>query len=65
VKNFRRVLRLIGLAMIIALACTGIGIMGGIPFPEKRRRENIIELRTEIKKEDDDKNDTTFFYQQE
>jgi hypothetical protein len=63
-KNFRRVLRLIGLAMIIAMACTGIGIMGGIPIPEKRRRENIIELRTEIIKEDENDDKSVFFYNQ-
>ena len=65
VKNLKRMLRLIGLAMIIALACTGVGILGGVPIPEKRRRENIIELRTEIKNEDQVNEKTTFFYSQE
>jgi hypothetical protein len=65
VKNLKRMLRLISLAMIIALACTGLGIVGGVPIPEKRRRENIIELRTELKNEDQVKDETTFFYKQE
>jgi hypothetical protein len=65
VKKFKRALRVAGLAMVIALACLGVGIVGGVPIPEKRRRENIIELRTEIKKEDEISDETTFFYKQE
>jgi hypothetical protein len=65
VKKFKRVLRLIGLAMIIALACTGLGLIGGIPIPEKRRRENLIEYKTEIKQNEENKEDTIFFYKQE
>ncbi|QIL40108.1 hypothetical protein G7074_13065 [Pedobacter sp. HDW13] len=46
-KGFKKTGRLIGLVFLIFLASIGIG--GGIPIPPTNRRENQIEIKTELK----------------
>nr|WP_294944942.1 hypothetical protein [uncultured Mucilaginibacter sp.] len=40
-KSFKRIIRLIGLALFLALALTGIGILGAVPIPSKRQEDFI------------------------
>ena len=48
-KKLRRLLRLSGIVMLVALACFGIGIFGAVPIPPKKRKEDTIEFRIEQK----------------
>ncbi len=65
VKKFTKVLRIAGMIMLMALASFGVGIIGGVPIPVNKRRENVIELRTEIKEADENKSETLIFKKQE
>jgi hypothetical protein len=56
-KQLKRALRVAGLVMLIFLALSGIGIAGGAPVPAIRRKENTIEIRTELKKTDESAGD--------
>jgi hypothetical protein len=40
-KSFKRLLRLISLALFLVLALTGIGIVGAAPIPSKRQEDFI------------------------
>lgn len=40
-----------GLALLILLASVGLG--GGVPVPPSNRRENHIEIKTELKEAED------------
>ena len=51
--------------MLMALASFGVGILGGVPIPVNKRRENVIELRTEIKEADENKGELLIFKNQE
>ena len=54
-------LRFGSMALLMALASVGIGIFGGVPIPPNKRRENIIEIKVELKEADENKADTVFF----
>ncbi|NEU10491.1 hypothetical protein GZH53_19350 [Flavihumibacter sp. R14] len=47
-KSFKKLLRLSGLVLLIALACFGIGIIGGTPVPPRNKREDTIEIVVEL-----------------
>ncbi len=43
VKSFKKLMRLLGLIVLIVLASIGIGIGGGMPIPAKGKKEDSIE----------------------
>ncbi len=59
-KSFKKTLRLLGLVLLIVLATLGIGFVGGVPIPPSNKRENTIELKTELV---EDKEDETKLFQ--
>ncbi len=65
VKNFKKILRIAGMVMLMVLASFGVGLVGGVPVPMNKRRENIIELRAEQKERDENKAEELVFKQQE
>ncbi|WP_293310473.1 hypothetical protein [Pedobacter sp. UBA5917] len=46
-QYFKKAIRLMGLALLIFLASIGLG--GGVPIPPSNRKENHIEIKTELK----------------
>ncbi len=54
-------LRVAGMVMLITLACFGISIAGGVPVPGSRRKDNSIEIKTELKEADENKNSTILY----
>lgn len=50
-------MRIVVLIFLILLATVGVGLSGGIPTPSSGRKENTIEIRTEIEEEDEEKPD--------
>jgi hypothetical protein len=54
-KRFKKTLRLIGLVLLIVLACLGIGIGGGAPVPRFNKKENTIGINAELLDDDRDK----------
>jgi hypothetical protein len=65
VKNFKKMLRIAGMIMLIALASFGVGLIGGVPIPMNKRRENVIELRIELKESEEHKAEELIFKNQE
>ena len=65
VKKFTKVLRVAGMIMLIVLASFGVGIIGCVPIPANNRRENVIELRIELKETDENKSEELIFKKQE
>jgi hypothetical protein len=61
VKEFKKILRVISLVMLITMACFGIGLAGGIPVPMNTRKENLIEWRIEQKERDENKEEELVF----
>lgn len=59
-KSFKKILRLLGLILLIVLASLGIGFVGGVPIPPTKKRENTIEIKTELV---EDKEDETKLFQ--
>ena len=59
-KSFKKTLRLFGLVFLIVLATLGIGFVGGVPIPLSKKKEDTIELKTELI---EDKEDETKLYQ--
>lgn len=51
-QQFKRVLRLLGLVLLITLAGLGIGLTGGLPVPKLSRREDQIEVSNESPEEE-------------
>ena len=47
--------------MLMALAAFGIGLIGGAPIPMNKRRENVIEMRMELKESDENKGEELIF----
>jgi hypothetical protein len=61
VKQFKKILLMAGMVLLIVLACFGIGIAGGVPLPSNRRKDNSIEIRTELKETDENKNSSILY----
>ncbi len=53
-KSFKKTLQLLGLILLIILASLGIGFVGGVPIPPSNKRENTIELKTELIEDKED-----------
>jgi len=60
-KRLKKMLRLAGLALLIILATCGIVIIGGAPVPPTRRKENTIEIRTELVENKERETDVVIF----
>ena len=54
-KCFTKILRLLGLVLLIVLASVGIGIGGGIPIPPSNKKEDTIEIKVELVESKEDK----------
>jgi len=46
-KSFKKLMRLMGLALLILLASVGLG--GGVPIPPSNKRENHMEIKIELR----------------
>jgi len=56
-KKFKQVVRLVVLTLLILLACTGVGIVGGFPLKNREQyldKETTIEL---VEKKEDESED--------
>ena len=51
--------------MLMVLASFGVGLVGGVPIPMTKRRENVIELRVELKESEENKAEQLIFKNQE
>jgi hypothetical protein len=60
-KRFKKMLRVTGVMVLIILALFGIGIIGGVPVPTFRRKENTVEIRTELKETRETEGDIILF----
>lgn len=47
-KKLQKTLRLFSLIILVILASVGIGIGGAIPVTTNKKRENSIEIKTEL-----------------
>lgn len=54
-KSFKKILRLLGLVLLIVLASVGLGIGGGIPIPPSNKKEDTIEIKVELVESNEDK----------
>jgi len=59
-KQLKKVLRIARIVIIILIAGFAVGIMP-VPPPPKRKSQNIIEVKIEMKETDENKNDTVFY----
>jgi hypothetical protein len=64
-KKLKKILRIAGMVMLMALAGFGVGLIGGAPIPMNKRRENVIELRIELKESEENKAEELIFKNQE
>ncbi|MCU4175800.1 hypothetical protein [Carboxylicivirga sp. N1Y90] len=46
--NYKKVLRVVALVLLILLATLGIGISGGIPVSSSGKKEDTIEVKSEL-----------------
>jgi hypothetical protein len=65
VKKIKKIMRITGMIMLMALASFGVGLVGGVPIPMNKRRENVIELRIELKESEENKAEELIFKNQE
>jgi hypothetical protein len=65
VKKLKKILRIAGMVMLMVLASFGVGLMGGVPIPINKRRENAIELHVELKESEENKGEELIFKNQE
>ncbi|KQB99748.1 hypothetical protein [Pedobacter sp. Hv1] len=56
-KFFKKLMRLIALIFLMLLATVGVGLSGGIPMPSSGRKENTIEVKTEVEEEEEESPD--------
>ncbi|MES2836682.1 MAG: hypothetical protein V4667_04095 [Bacteroidota bacterium] len=47
-KKFQKKFRLFSLILLVIVASVGIGIAGAIPISTNKKRENLIEIKTEL-----------------
>lgn len=47
-KKFKRIMKLLALICLIALAVMGVGLSGGVPIPLSNKREDTIEANIEL-----------------
>lgn len=60
-KWLKKTLRVVGLVLLIILAACGIFIIGGAPVPPLRRKENTIEIVTELIENKEKESDVAIF----
>ena len=46
-KRLKKILRLLGLVLLIVLAGVGLGFGGGVPIPTSNKREDTTEINIE------------------
>jgi hypothetical protein len=56
--NFSRIMRLAALYVLIGLAATGAGFLGGVPLPLTKRKEHDTELFIEQVEQEENEDDT-------
>lgn len=54
-KSLKKIMRLLGLIILIILATVGIGIGGVAPVPLSSKKENTIEIKVELVESNEDK----------
>lgn len=54
-KSFKKILRLLGLVLLIVLASVGLGIGGGIPIQPSNKKEDVIEIKVELVESNENK----------
>lgn len=47
-KRFKKILKLLGLVLLIVLASVGIGLGGGVPIPPSNKKKDSIEINVEL-----------------
>ncbi|MEE1947155.1 hypothetical protein VRU48_18660 [Pedobacter sp. KR3-3] len=47
-KSFKKMLRLLGLVLLLFLAVAGVGLAGGIPPRPTGKRDEIIEINVDL-----------------
>lgn len=47
-KKFQKIFHLFSLILLVILASVGIGISGAVPISTNKKRENLIEIKTEL-----------------
>jgi len=63
-KSFKKTVRLLGFIILMVLASAGVGLMGGIPMPTVKRREQTIEIKVELtESNEEEESETTNVYQ--
>ena len=63
-NKLKRILRLIGLILLIALGSMGVGLLGGVPIQPIRKKEDVIEVIIEMdnsSKENEESTDESIF----
>ena len=56
--KIKQVLRICGLTILILLACSGIAVMGGLPFAHREQyMDNEIKIELVEKRKDEDESD--------
>jgi hypothetical protein len=53
-KSFKKILRLLGLVLLIVLASFGVCIGGGAPIQRPNKKEDTIEIKVELVESDND-----------
>jgi hypothetical protein len=54
-KSFKKILKLLGLTLLIVLASVGIGFGGVIPIPPSNKKDDTIEIKVELVESNEDK----------
>lgn len=60
-KRFKKILRLLGLVVLIILASIGIGFGGGVPIRPSNKKEDTLEIKVELLKSNEDKTEMIQF----
>ncbi|MGK7392485.1 MAG: hypothetical protein ACNS60_19175 [Candidatus Cyclobacteriaceae bacterium M2_1C_046] len=64
-KSFKKILRLLGLVLLIVLASIGVGFGAGVPIPASNKKEDTIEVTVELVESNEDKTKLTQFDSQQ
>lgn len=47
-RSFKKMLRLIGLVLLLVLATMGVGLSGGVPVRSVGKRDEMIEISVQL-----------------
>lgn len=47
-KSFKKVLRLVGLVLLLVLATMGVGLSGGVPVRTAGKRDEMVEISVQL-----------------